>query len=76
MVLICYQFLMIFIAVQITTPIVSFAGNIGLFIFFCIICSIKTGFMMVFVPETHGRTYEDVKKGDGETTKQDDSTST
>ena len=76
MVLICYQFLMIFIAVQITTPIVSFAGNFGLFIFFCIICSIKTGFMMVFVPETHGRTYEDVKKEDTERTQQHVSTIT
>ena len=62
MILICYQFLMIFVAVQITDPIISYFGHYGLFFFFCIICSSKTGFLLAFVPETHGKTYEDIAK--------------
>ena len=65
---------MIFVAVQITAPIISLAGHSGLFIFFCIICSIKTGFMLAFVPETHGRTYEDIKTEKIERTRQHVST--
>ena len=61
MTMICYQFFMTFVAVQITAPIINLAGHSGLFIFFCIICSIKTGFILAFVPETHGKTYEQVK---------------
>ena len=61
--LITFQFLMIFIAVQTTTPIINLVGNSGLFIYFCLVCAIKTVAIVLFVPETHGRTYAARDKG-------------
>ena len=55
--IITFQFLMIFIAVQTTGPIIELVGNSGLFVFFCFVCAIKTVFVIIFVPETHGKTY-------------------
>ena len=61
--LITFQFLMIFIAVQTTAPIINLVGNSGLFIYFCLVCAIKTFVIILFVPETHGRTYAARNKG-------------
>ena len=61
--IITFQFLMIFIAVQTTTPIINLVGNAGLFIYFCLVCAIKTLAIVLFVPETHGRTYAARDKG-------------
>ena len=61
--IITFQFLMIFIAVQTTGPIIDLVGNSGLFIYFCLVCAIKTFVIILFVPETHGRTYAGRNKG-------------
>ena len=55
--IITFQFLMIFIAVQTTGPIINLVGNSGLFIFFCTVCAVKTAFVIMFVPETDGKTF-------------------
>ena len=55
--IITFQFLMIFIAVQTTDLIIDLVGNSGLFIYFCLVCAIKTFVIVLFVPETHGKTY-------------------
>ena len=54
---------MIFLAVQSTAPILTLVGNSGLFFFFCLICTVKTIFIILFVPETHGRRYAVGKAG-------------
>ena len=61
--LITFQFLMIFIVVQTTDPIINLVGNSGLFIYFCLVCAIKTFVIVLLVPETHGRTYAARNKG-------------
>ena len=61
--IITFQFLMIFIAVQTTTPIINLVGNSGLFVFFCSVCAVKTIFVVIFVPETHGKTFALRKTG-------------
>ena len=61
--IITFQFLMIFIAVQTTGPIIDLVGNSGLFVFFCLVCAIKTIFVVIFVPETHGKTFAQRKTG-------------
>ena len=61
--LITFQFFMIFVAVQTTAPIINLVGNSGLFIYFCLVCAIKTFIIVLMVPETHGRTYATRNKG-------------
>ena len=61
--IITFQFLMIFIAVQTTGPIIDLVGNSGLFIYFCLVCAINTFVVVLFVPETHGKTYAARNKG-------------
>jgi len=58
--LLTLQFFLIFVAVQTTNPIIQMVGNSGLFIYFCAVCAIKTVFIAVFVPETHGKLFSSV----------------
>ena len=62
MILICYQFLMIFVAVQTTHPVISMVGTPGLFILYSLVCLTKTLVVGLFVPETFGKTYQEVRE--------------
>ena len=55
--LITFSFLMVFLAVQTSNIILSFVGTGGLFLYFCGVCFLMTIFVAVFVPETHGKMY-------------------
>ena len=58
--MICYQFLMIFVAVQTTHPVISIVDTAGLFILYSVICVTKTLVVFFLVPETHGKTYKEI----------------
>jgi len=60
--LITYSFLMIFLAVQTSNLLIGILGTGGLFLYFCSICGLMTIFVTIFVPETHGRLYEQRRK--------------
>ena len=49
MILICYQFLMIFVAVQTTLPVVSTVGTPGLFIIYSLICVLKGASHLIYL---------------------------
>jgi len=59
--LITQNFVMIFLAVQTTHPILQLVGTSGLFVYFCAVCAVKTVFIAIFVPETHGKLYSSMK---------------
>ena len=58
--MITFNFFMIFIAVQSSNILLSFIGTGGLFLYFCLICLLKTIFIVIFVPETHGNLYNQI----------------
>ena len=56
--LITFSFLMIFLAVQTSNIILAHLGTSGLFFYFSGICAMMTLFIALFVPETHGKTFD------------------
>jgi len=55
--LITIQFAFIFIAVQITSSMMTLLGPGGLFLYFSSVCALNTLFVALMVPETHGQTF-------------------
>jgi len=55
--LITTQFAFIFVAVQLTAPLMSLFGPEGIFLYFAAISALNTLFVLAMVPETHGETF-------------------
>jgi len=55
--LILWQFLFIFLAVQLTTVLISLLSPGGLFLYFSCVCALYCVYVTMMVPETHGRLY-------------------
>jgi len=56
-ILITTQFAFIFIAVQLTGPLMSLFGPDGIFLYFASVSALNTAFVVIMVPETHGETF-------------------
>ena len=54
---ISFSFLMMWVAVQSSSPILAHLGTGGLFLYFCGVCGAMTLFIAACVPETGGNMY-------------------
>ena len=57
---ISFSFLMLFVAVQSSSLILTQLGTSGLFLYFCGVCGAMTLFVAIFVPETGGEMYHKI----------------